>query len=364
VNPPATDAAVRIPEWRPWPGERVELAISRPEGIAGRSLTLVRSQMALSPGVRSTDVSLDLALRSSRGGPHTIVLPKGAELTSVTIDGQAQPIRQEDRRVTIPLHPGAQRVLLTWREPRGISLLFSTPEVDLKTPSVNVLTVVEVPRGRWLLLAGGPRLGPAVLIWSTLAVILLVAWGLGRVRQTPLAARHWALLGVGLSQVPLVAAAVVGGWLLALGLRRERGATVRRDKVFDLGQMVLVVWTLVALGILFWSIQQGLLGTPDMQIAGNGSTAFKLRWYADRAGAVPPTAWMLSVPLLVYRAAMLAWALWLALALLRWLRWGWVCFTTGGAWRPWVWFRRKPAVVAIPTPPAAEPETPEGATPS
>ena len=355
--------AMRIPEWRPWPGESVELAISRPEGIAGRTLTLVRSQLNVSPGVRSTDVSLDLALRSSRGGQHTIVLPKGAELTAVTIDGQVLPIRQQDRLVTLPLHPGAQRVLLTWRETRGISLLFSTPTVDLKTPSVNALTEVEVPRGRWLLLAGGPRLGPAVLFWSLLLVILLAAWGLGRVRQTPLKALHWALLGVGLSQVPLLAIAVVAGWLLALGLRRERGATVRRDKVFDLGQLLLVAWTLAALGVLFWSIQQGLLGTPEMQIAGNGSTAAQLRWYADRAGAVPPTAWMLSVPLLIYRLAMLAWALWLALALLRWLRWGWESFTTGGGWRPWIWFPRKPPappVVTPPPPPVAEPAGPEG----
>lgn len=358
LNPTSPDPKdVRVPEWRPWPGERVELAVSRPEGIAGHSLTVVHSQLTLSPGVRSTDVSLDLALRSSRGGQHTIVLPQGAELTAMKIDGQAQPIRQEGRRVTLPLHPGAQRVLLTWREPRGISLLFSTPAVDLKTPSVNALTVVEMPRGRWLLLAGGPRLGPAILFWSLLAVILLVAWGLGRVRLTPLAARHWALLGVGLSQAPLTAAAIVAGWLLALGLRRERGATVRRDKVFDLGQMLLVAWTLVALGILFWSIQQGLLGTPEMQVAGNGSTAFRLRWYADRAGAVPPTAWMLSVPLLIYRAAMLAWALWLAQALLRWLRWGWESFTMGGGWRPWAWFRRRPVTVTTPT--TTEPAAPE-----
>jgi len=216
--------------------------------------------------------------------------------------------------------------------------------------------VVDVPRGRWLLLAGGPRLGPAVLFWSLLLVILLAAWGLGRVRQTPLAARHWALLGVGLSQVPLVAGAVVAGWLLALGLRREKGATVRRDKVFDLGQLLLLAWTLAALGVLFWSIQQGLLGTPEMQIAGNGSSASQLRWYADRAGAVPPTAWMLSVPLLIYRLAMLAWALWLALALLRWLRWGWESFTTGGGWRPWIWFPRKRPVVTPPAPPAAPQE--------
>ena len=350
-------AEVRTPEWHPWPGERVELAISRPEGIAGRTLTLVRSQLDVTPGVRATDVSLDLALRSSRGGQHTLVLPPGAELTAVTLDGRPQPIRQEGRRVTLPIHPGAQRAVLAWREGRGTSLLFRTPAVDLKTPGVNALTTVEVPRGRWLLLAGGPRLGPAVLFWSLLLVILLAAWGLGRVRLTPLRARDWALLGVGLSQVPLAAGGLVAAWLLVLGLRRERGAAVRRDKVFDLVQLLLAFWTLVALGILFWSIQQGLLGTPEMQIAGNGSTASQLRWYADRAGAVPPGAWMLSVPLLVYRLAMLAWALWLALALLRWLRWAWESFTTGGGWRRWVWFPPKPPRVVIPPRPGTGPGT-------
>jgi hypothetical protein len=37
--------------------------------------------------------------------------------------------------------------------------------------------------------------------------------------------------------------------------------------------------------------------------------------------------------LLVYRLAMLGWALWLALAVLRWLRWGWGAFSLGGLWR-------------------------------
>jgi hypothetical protein len=30
---------------------------------------------------------------------------------------------------------------------------------------------------------------------------------------------------------------------------------------------------------------------------------------------------------------MLAWALWLAFAVLRWLKWGWGCYTTHGLWR-------------------------------
>jgi hypothetical protein len=70
-----------------------------------------------------------------------------------------------------------------------------------------------------------------------------------------------------------------------------------------------------------------------MQVAGNGSSAYELRWYQDRAEATLPRPWVLSVPLLAYRAVMLAWALWLATALLRWLRWGWAQFTRGELWR-------------------------------
>ncbi len=91
--------------------------------------------------------------------------------------------------------------------------------------------------------------------------------------------------------------------------------------------------SMVALPLLFLAAKQGLLGVPAMQIAGNGSTAYTLNWYQDRSGSLLPQAWVLSVPLLVYRLLMLAWALWLAFALLRWLRWGWTCFSTHGLWR-------------------------------
>jgi hypothetical protein len=124
---------------------------------------------------------------------------------------------------------------------------------------------------------------------------------------------------------------------------------------FDLFQLVLVVWTLAALGILLWSVQQGLLGTPDMQIAGNASSAEHLSWYADRAAGPLPEPWMISVPLLVYHLAMLAWALWLALSLLRGLRWGWESYTTGGGWRRLLKPRHLVPTAAYPPEPAAPP---------
>ena len=53
--------------------------------------------------------------------------------------------------------------------------------------------------------------------------------------------------------------------------------------------------------MLFGVLESGLLGSPDMQIAGNGSDRDALNWFQDRWGPTLPSAWILSVPVLVYR---------------------------------------------------------------
>jgi hypothetical protein len=287
------------------------------------------------PGLRSTDATLTLSLRSSRGGRHSIGLPEEASLQSVSVDGQVQPIRQEGSGVAVPIHPGAQRLEIAWREPRGFSdsMLLKTPAVDLGAPSVNAQISLAPSVGRWMLALGGIGMGPVVLFWSMLVALSVFAFGLSRLPLTPLRFHEWLLLGIGLTQAPVAAAAIVVLWLLALGWRAERG-TALAGRWFDLLQLALVALSGAALIALLLSINRGLLGTPEMQIAGNGSNAHLLRWYQDRASATPAQAWLFSVPVLVYRLAMLAWALWLAQALLRWLRWGWQCFTSGELWRP------------------------------
>jgi hypothetical protein len=332
VHDPAPEGR-RVRQWRPWPGERVDLTVSRPEGVEGPTVTIDASELEVAPGLRAADASLVLHLRSSQGGQHRILLPEGAQLEGAAIDGVEQPLRQQGREVTIPLVPGSRSVELRFREPRGESLLFRTPAVELGAPSANAELRVVPPAGRWTLWAAGPRLGPAVLFWPFLALLAAIAWGLSRIDWTPLRAHHWLLLGVGLTQVPVAAAAIVAAWLLLLGWRGRAGTRVP-GRWFDLLQLAVIGTTGLALATLFWSIEKGLLGLPEMQVAGNGSDASLLRWYQDRAEPAPDRASVLSVPLLVYRGAMLAWALWLAQAVVGWLRWGWQCFTTGETWRP------------------------------
>ncbi|MGH8594859.1 MAG: hypothetical protein ACREV3_13720 [Gammaproteobacteria bacterium] len=322
----------RLPEWQPWPGEAIKLDLTRPEGSSGQTLTLDRARLQLTPGKRATDALLELTWRSSQGGQHHLTLPEEAELQTVLIDGRLQPIRQDGRRVTLPLTPGQQNVSLSWRQSQGLGAYFRTPEVDLGAPSVNGQLEAALGQDRWILFTGGPRLGPAVLFWGVLAVVLLIAIALGRVRITPLKSRHWFLLGMGLTQVPIWTGLVIVAWLLALGLRAKVEQKVSAF-AFNAMQVALSLLTLVALNLLFFAVQQGLLGLPEMQIAGNSSTASQLNWYIDRSDPRLPQAWFVSVPLFGYRVLMLAWALWLAFALLGWLKWGWGCFSQGGLWR-------------------------------
>jgi len=324
-------ASARIPEWHPFPNESVVIQLVRPAGISGQTLTIDDSHYEVRPGLRATDATIGFGLRSSRGGEHVLHLPEGATLESVAVNGAPQPLRQQARNVTLAIVPGLQNVELRFRLPQGISTWFKAPAFDFGSKTVNATTSIRLSDSRWVLFAHGPRLGPAVLFWSLSLVLALVALGLGLIPWVPLKRYEWLLLTIGLSQIPLPAAALVIGWLVALGFRRVHPA--QRPYLFDLGQLALAGWTLTALGILVYAVQQGLMGTPDMQIQGNGSSSELLHWFDDRTGPIPEQPYVLSVPMLAYRAVMLAWALWLAVSLLRWLRWGWLSFSSDGFWK-------------------------------
>ena len=97
----------------------------------------------------------------------------------------------------------------------------------------------------------------------------------------------------------------MGGWLLALGLR-SRLAMPKDAGRFNLIQVGLAMWTLLALLLIVISIQHGLLGRPDMLVQGNQSSSTVLNWYQDRSAGPFPQAWIVSLPLLAYRLVMLA----------------------------------------------------------
>jgi hypothetical protein len=326
----------REPTWLPWPGDKVGIAVSRPAAKSGATLTIDLARLSLKPGLRTTDAKLNLRLRTSRGGQHIIKLPEGATVESLSTDGTQRPVQQSGRDLTLQLTPGSQQIEITWRQSGGQALRFVSPEVDLGAPMVNVELTLHLGDGRWVLLCSGPRLGPAVLFWGQLVILILLSLILGRVPFTPLRAQHWLLLGLGLLQVPLFTGATVMGWFLALGYRQS-GPEVKHWALFDLRQLVLLLWTLLALLGLLEAIRIGLTVSPEMAIMGNGSHGGSdacLRWYADRADRLLPHAVVWSLPVLAYKLFMLLWSLFLAVNLVGYLPWAYRAFSEWGLWRP------------------------------
>lgn len=321
-----------FPTWHPWPGEKVVLNISRPSGVAGQTMTVEKSHLLLTPGQRTTAATLSLTIKSSQGGQHTILLPAGSKLQEVKINEKVHPIRQKGDRLTLPIVPAKQKIVLKWIENRGMSTHYKSSMVDLGIPSVNTGVDIHLPENRWPLFIGGDQLvGPAVLFWSVVIMIILVAFGLSRTGLTPLRFYHWVLLGIGMAMTDLVTAMCLVGWLLVLDLREK--ANDLKDGIFNLVQIGVVFMTLIGVAALVFAISNGLLGHPDMNIVGNGSNSNLLRWYHDVSPSLLPQAWVFSIPMLTYRVAMLLWALWVSFWLVGILKWGWLRFVTPSLWK-------------------------------
>ncbi|HET9485340.1 MAG TPA: hypothetical protein VFO79_15370, partial [Xanthomonadales bacterium] len=339
-----------INEFHPLPGETLTVAITRPEPVAGASIAIDRAALSAQVGKRAVEHVLELSLRSTRGGQHVVTLPAGAEVLEVSIDGAVLNVRPEDGKLSLPVKPGTAQARVRWREVREIGFAARTAPVSLGAPASNLHLSIALPADRWVLRTGGPRVGPAVLYWGELVVLVLVAVGIARLRRAPLKLHEWLLLGVGFSTFSWIALLVVVAWLLALDARcRSDGA--RSDLAFNLGQLGLVVLTVLALAAVVSAIPAGLLGAPDMHLVGNGSSPTALQWFDDRTEGAMALASAWTLPMWTYKAAMLAWALWLSTALVRWLKWGWSCYARGGYWRA-----RRPRLPTTPDPSAPAPE--------
>lgn len=323
-----------IPVWRPWPGEGVELAVNRPVAIAGATVTVSKARHEITLGNRQRVSKLDLTLQCSLGGDFLVGLPTDAEITSLQHNQKAIPVRKDGSKLIIPLRPGAQSVAIGWKTNALLGTRATAEEVRLPVESANISTVIRVPENRWVLWAQGPLRGPAVRFWGILVCSLIAAGVLGRLPHSPLRPLEWMLLAVGLTQVSLPAALVVILWLFLLAWRGSASFLNLSRWQFNLLQLTLILLSAISLGVLIDVVAEGLLGKPEMFILGNGSSHTVLKWYQARCEAALPQPGCLSVSIWWYRFLMLAWALWLASSLIRWLRWGWGQFSTGECFRP------------------------------
>lgn len=325
------DDANGLYEYYPRPGERLAVKITRPEPIAGGALAFDHVALTLNAGKRSGDVSLMLSYRSTQGGRQLLHLPADAEVTLVRSDGDTLGLRPENGELSLPALPGRHTWTVDWRSPAGASLVTRAPAVALSAPASNLHIELRVPTDRWVLYAFGAGIGPAILYWGELAVFIAVAWLLGRSRLTPLPARDWLLLGLGLSTFSWSVFALFVLFVALFEWRARSGPPVER-RLFNLTQVGLAVLAVAAVLAVVAAVPGGLLARPDMRISGGGDYG-ALGWFVDQTRDTLPRPGVLSVSLWWYKIAMLAWALWLSFVLTRWLKWAWEVFARDGLWR-------------------------------
>lgn len=320
------------PVYYPRPGESLTVSVQRPEAVPGGTLAFDSVAMESRVGLRGRESTLRLRYRATQGGSHEIGLPGGVTLRRVAVDGQSVGVTPVEGRLPLSVTPGTHQVEIAWEQPTGGLGSLATPRPDLGARAANIQLSLDLPRDRWVLWASGPRMGPVVMYWAELALILVVAVILGRYRRLPVKPYQWVLLALGLSLTAWPVILVLFAWLAVLDWRKRKGEELDWT-VFDLLQLGLFLVSIIALCALLAAIPLGLLSSPDMGIVGQGSSSSALHWYADYSDGVLPAGHAYSLPLWAYKAFILAWSVWLSLALIGWLKWVWGCLSEGGVWR-------------------------------
>jgi hypothetical protein len=302
------------------------------EPAPGEAVTVDSATLELSPGVRLLDAELTLAIRASVGGARALRLPPGARVQQLLVDGVGQPFFSESQTIDVPYRPGSQTAVVKWQQPQAMGVFLQTPEVGLGGPASNLRVKVVLPDSRWLLFVGGPAWGPAILLWVYVSVILVGAFVLGRTSLSPLRTWQWVLFGFGLTQLPAALLPFLVGWFFLVEWRsRAEWSGMRKALI----QLALLGGTPVFLLLLLVAVLVDLVREPDVIIMGQESSAQHLTWYLDSTADILPRPWVLHFPEWSWRLLMLAWALWLSISLLNWLRWAFRAFIQGGAFEGW-----------------------------
>jgi hypothetical protein len=320
-------------DYFPRAGETLLAKVSRPTAVPGDTLAIDRVSLATRVGKRASDSQLEFTYRSTQGGRHTISLPKDARVSAVSVDGETLALRPENGDLPLALLPGQHQVSAAWSQDIGAGVRSRTPALDLHRAASNVTTNLSLPEDRWVLYAGGKGIGPAILYWGEVVVFVALAVLLARSGRTPLKMHEWLLLGLGLSTFSWSVLLVFAAWLFTMQWRQHFDAAPLSRFRFNGMQVVLLVFSVIALIALVTAIPFGLLATPDMRIAGFGQSAATLSWFNDQTAGVVAQAWVLSISLWWYKLAMLLWALWLAFGLVRWLPFAWHALGSNGWWR-------------------------------
>ena len=127
---------------------------------------------------------------------------------------------------------------------------------------------------------------PAILFWSKLILLLLLAIALGRVSWIPVSRWQWVLFALGMTQLSWLMILAIVTWFYAFAYRARINVETAKPWQLNLRQMALIIHSMLFFVVVLEIIRGGLLGHPDMQVSGNDSFGNQLNWYQDRIDGI------------------------------------------------------------------------------
>ena len=324
------------PEWQPYGGDEVTLSIKKPMGIDGQELTIHNGRIESALRGKTQVNTLTLNIETTRPQTHNVTLGRGLKLKEFYVNGRALSQAAADEgellEVGLPLRHGMNNARIVWEETEQNLLHIQTPEVNLNAPFVNLTQSISDVSKRWVVWTYGPANGPYVKLWAVLAGMIILAWVMAKALPAPLSFAGWFVLALGFTQSAPEAFLLPVLWIMLLQWREKHGEKLNRVR-FNATQIGVVIMSIFVVSALFTVVKVGLLGTPEVYIEGNHSTTRMLQWYQDTGTNTPAEAGACTLPMWVFRVLMMAWALWVALWLMRTFKWAWHSFTAGGYWK-------------------------------
>ena len=318
--------------WIFWPEDKLVLNINKPLAIKGDTIAVQSVKSSLNTEKSPNEMTYNVEIKSSLGTKIKFQLPENLKLIKVTLNNQNIPFKIEKDILFLDINSGLNTVSFNMDMSQPIGLIHHYPQIKIEAPATNFSYNFGIPKQRWAIWTGGANIRASILLWGILISCVVFAYPLSKAIKSPLNWFGWSILLVGLSQSGLWGLLFVIIWFSLINYKHIAETQNLKRLKFNALQVIITVLTVIVFSSAIQTVAQGLLNYPNLFIEGEGSSYNSLNWYSEQLDQFMP--WVLSVPMWVYRVLMFSWSIWFAFNIMKWLKWAWEGFSSGGLWIP------------------------------
>ena len=310
--------------WIMWPDDTLILELEKPNILKGENLNIEDITIDANVDTQPFNYLINFKINSALGGRTHVTIPEEYTARTLTVGNMRKEIDQNSKTIAIDLNSGENQVSLTLNRKADWSFMMKLPVLKFEKDAVNVKYNLNTYNlDRWILWTGGSDLNPPILLLGVLVSLFVLALALAYL-PTPLSVLSWTLLLFGLSQTGINSTVFIILTFMLIGFKSSIYKTEQNIKFYNSYQVLMIIMVFISIIILLMALRQGLLLNPEI------FSNYQLVWFSEQMK--DKSAWIISLPLWVYRSLMFIWAIWLAYSVTIWSKWIWSKFTYYNIW--------------------------------